>query len=668
MSHQTTLRLKFTSIIAFVLFLVSFASYKHFKPTASAQSVSGPLTSLKTVAIPEPDNLDEFVENKEAAIALGKALFWDMQIGSDGVQACASCHFNAGADSRRKNQLNPGFLTVNSDFSERPDTTIDKGLNYKLKLEDFPFRKLSDPNNRNSQVLADTNDVASSQGVFKTVFNNVIPGNSEEDTTLLTDSIFNVGGVNVRQSPARNTPTVINSVFNFRNFWDGRAQDDFNGVNPFGARDPNAKVVKVNGDTPNSPLIEVQISLNHSSLASQAVGPPTSDVETSAHGRLFFDLGNKLNAGRRRTLFRELGKKMVDRLRPLEKQFVHPDDSVLGAYSRAPRRGLNVGSYHRMIKDAFKPQWWRSRQIVRLEPNGERVFLPRPNRDLLDNEYTLAEYNFALFFGLAVQLYESTLVSDDTPFDRFVEGDATALSAEQQEGLRLFQDRVAVRCINCHGGTEFTNASVRHAGTNRLFRRQGDLIDNGFNNIGVRPTFEDLGVGALDPFGNPLSDTRRAVQGTFFDNALTPALTANEKIGVDGAFKTPGLRNVELTAPYFHNGGQLTLRQVMDFYSRGGDFQPIPSRDGPIQPLTTINLSEASKNALVAFLLGLTDERVRYRRAPFDHPQILIPNGHPGNTNAVINDGTNRAADEFKNIPAVGRHGGAPLPKFLETP
>jgi len=49
-------------------------------------------------------------------------------------------------------------------------------------------------------------------------------------------------------------------------------------------------------------------------------------------------------------------------------------------------------------------------------------------------------------------------------------------------------------------------------------------------------------------------------------------LQPNERVAVDGAFKTPGLRNVELTAPYFHNGGQLTLEQVVDFYNRGGDF------------------------------------------------------------------------------------------------
>ncbi|MFO0733870.1 MAG: cytochrome c peroxidase [Nitrospiraceae bacterium] len=58
--------------------------------------------------MPEPTNLADFVSDRQAAIRLGKALFWDMQVGSDGVQACASCHFTSGmADNRSKNQLSP---------------------------------------------------------------------------------------------------------------------------------------------------------------------------------------------------------------------------------------------------------------------------------------------------------------------------------------------------------------------------------------------------------------------------------------------------------------------------------------------------------------------------------------------------------------------------------
>ena len=69
--------------------------------TVSAQVTAlPPLASLKTVSVREPDNLGDFVKDKVAAIKLGKALFWDMQVGSDGKTSCATCHFHAGAARR----------------------------------------------------------------------------------------------------------------------------------------------------------------------------------------------------------------------------------------------------------------------------------------------------------------------------------------------------------------------------------------------------------------------------------------------------------------------------------------------------------------------------------------------------------------------------------------
>src|SRR5438132_1497970 len=59
------------------------------------------------------------------------------------------------------------------------------------------------------------------------------------------DPVFNVGGINVRGVEPRNTPTMINAVFNHRNFWDGRARFEFNGRNPIGKLDPTAKVLRV---------------------------------------------------------------------------------------------------------------------------------------------------------------------------------------------------------------------------------------------------------------------------------------------------------------------------------------------------------------------------------------------------------------------------------------
>ncbi len=130
----------------------------------SAQVAPEPPPSLKTVAVPEPDNIGDFIRNKTAAIALGKSLFWDMQLGSDGIQSCASCHFHAGADNRSKNQINLGQLRVNADGTRNPDTTFNTGggPNYQLTVADYPFHKLADPNDRLSNVVSDSNDVTCS--------------------------------------------------------------------------------------------------------------------------------------------------------------------------------------------------------------------------------------------------------------------------------------------------------------------------------------------------------------------------------------------------------------------------------------------------------------------------------------------------------------------------
>src|SRR5919107_5555289 len=104
-----------------VLLLVAALPGSVLRNEARAQAAPLPLGPLRTVPVPEPANLNEFVSNRASAIALGKALFWDMQVGSDGVTACASCHFNAGADSRTRNQVSPGLLRVAGDGTPDPD-------------------------------------------------------------------------------------------------------------------------------------------------------------------------------------------------------------------------------------------------------------------------------------------------------------------------------------------------------------------------------------------------------------------------------------------------------------------------------------------------------------------------------------------------------------------
>jgi hypothetical protein len=151
--------------------------------------------------------------------------------------------------------------------------------------------------------------------------------------------------------------------------------------------------------------------------------------------------------------------------------------------------------------------------------------------------------------------------------------------------------------------------------------------DMGFYNIGVRPTIEDLGIGGPGFAGTPLSWTRR-VQLGLPTPEFNPSVPVPPGIhaAVHGAFKTPTLRNVELTGPYFHNGGSATLRQTVEFYNRGGDFHEANAADLSPQ-MVTLGLRDHEIDALVSFMHHLTDERVRDESAPFDHPEMPLPNG-----------------------------------------
>ncbi len=625
---------------------------------AQAQVTAEPLNvpqSLKTVPRPEPSNLGEFVQSKSEAIALGKALFWDMQLGSDGKTACASCHFQAGADSRSKNQLSPGLTRMASPNSPNPDTTFQLGgVNYQFQLHDFPLHQLADPNNRHSAVLRSVNDVAASQGVFLERFAGI---STTEQRTLVTDPLFRASGVNTRRVEPRNTPTVINAVFNFRNFWDGRAEHVFNGVNPFGLRDTQARVYRNVQAGGNWQMQATPVRLDNASLASQASGPPLSHFEMSAEGRSFPDIGRKM-------LY----------LRPLQHQVVSGTDSVLGSRRHISGKGLNEGQYAAMVQKAFRPEWWNGSSLVQVNADGSKSLVPMGPTPAA-NQYTQMQHNFSLFFGLALQLYQATLVSDDAPFDRWMAGNAAAMPTSAQTGFGVFMGKG--RCVNCHGGAEFTNASVRKMLATPMARMpMGNgsvaVYDEGFYNIGVRPTLDDLGAGGKDPFGNPLAISALAqISSTKVKElvGIHPNLTVSpgERVAVNGHFKTPTLRNVELTGPYFHNGDSATLRQVVEFYNRGGNFhdQNLADLDADI---TTLGLSEDEKTGLVNFMIALTDERVRYARAPFDHPQLFIPNGHTSAAGGGVVAESGRAQDAMVELPAVGAGGrSAPLPNFLYT-
>jgi cytochrome c peroxidase len=579
--------------------------------TAAAQR-GNTIATLKGVAVPTPAGLAQYVADQQSLIVLGKALFWDVQVGSDGRTACATCHFHAGADHRVTNQV-AGAMT--STAAVRPNTTLTPG--------DFPFHAFSNPNDNASSTTRERRDVAGSAGIVKRTFVDVVDQRANDvGSDSGSPGLFTLGGLKVRQVTSRNTPTVINAVFYLRNFWDGRASNVFNAVTTLGGADALANVLVVAGNT----VATQAVRLDTSSLASQAVGPPMNGVEMSFDGRTWPYLGRKMQA-----------------LTPLARQTVAADDSVLGPFASSTGTGLRSDvSYGALIRAAFQPAYWSSRAVVRAD-GRVIVSAGEPARS---GEFNQMSYNFGLFFGLAVQAYEATLVSDDTPADRFLAGDNGALTGAQQQGLNEFRDGGS-QCTQCHQGPELSAAGVTTAARGNA----SDPRAVGFFRTGVSVIDDDPGAAGLDMFGAPL-----------FPGA--PRGRAN------GAFKSPGLRNVELTGPYFHNGGAATLEQVLEFYGRNGDV-PAGGNLGP--GIGNIRLNQPERADIVEFLKALTDDRVRFERGPFDHPSLCVPIGYAENPPGVLTPDSSAegrgtaAADLFALVPAVGQSGNAvPLQTFAE--
>jgi len=160
-----------------------------------------------------------------------------------------------------------------------------------------------------------------------------------------------------------------------------------------------------------------------------------------------------------------------------------------------------------------------------------------------------------LTISKAIASFERTIISNDSPFDRWVKGDVNAMSDKQVKGFEVFTDANKGNCTICHMPPNFT--------------------DNGFHNIG------------LTSFGKPEPD-----MGRFNQRAV--------KL-MRGAFKTPTLRDITLTAPYFHDGSATSLVDVIEHYVKGGEVKTNLSPG--IKPL---NLNEQEKQELIAFLKALT--------------------------------------------------------------
>jgi hypothetical protein len=179
--------------------------------------------------------------------------------------------------------------------------------------------------------------------------------------------------------------------------------------------------------------------------------------------------------------------------------------------------------------------------------------------------------------AMAIATHERTLYSNETPFDDFLLSNK-GLTAQELSGRVIFTNT----CDNCHSGAQIT--------------------DNQFHYTGVHPNGDDIGRGEVTGIADDM-----------------------------GKMRTPGLRNVELRAPYMHNGQFETLEEVIEFYNRSGDFPGggvIPGSGGDLYPLNELGpplgLTAQDKADLLAFLTRpLTDARLVEGLPPFDRPTLF---------------------------------------------
>jgi cytochrome c peroxidase len=580
-----------------------------------AATAPGP---LETLSLPEID-LSEYVADETAAVALGKALFWDQQISSDGFVACATCHYHFGVDVRTRNTVAPGghASAQSPDFTDRSFY----GPNEQLTADMFPFHakvdplkktidfpngdnlegENVDPNDHEDNVLRHNDDVVGSQGIRRKLFKSLVDlgtqyapqesGKREGSRRASAfTKLFRKRGTDYRAVTGRNAPTTYGAAFHERLYWDGRAENEFNGVNNLGDTDPTAMVWK---SADGVSAEQISISIKNAALASQAAAPPTDDIETSFIGRTFAKLGQK-------TLT----------LTPLATQVVAADDSVLGNNYLAGK------TYADLVRDAFKPEWYQVASVG-------------------DGAHTQMEANFSLFWGLSIMLYERTLIPGETKYDAFARsGFRRGFTDQEKEGLSIFLNEG--KCINCHEGPFFAGVTGAEEAVEAMQMQFGNIVkvyDSGFYNIGVTPTAEDVGLGGVGFDGKPLSETLRS--GT------APNLAA-----VNGSFKSNTLRNIEYTGPYMHNGSMKSLREVVEFYARGGNFKNEADRSPDVNGIKLLREDPSKIDSLVAFMHTLTDENASINAAPFDHPSLRIENGVDSSGNP-----------QFVEVEATGQSG-----------
>jgi cytochrome c peroxidase len=189
----------------------------------------------------------------------------------------------------------------------------------------------------------------------------------------------------------------------------------------------------------------------------------------------------------------------------------------------------------------------------------------------------------------AIAAFERTLIFLDAPFNRFLGGSQTAISADARAGFELFNGKG--RCAACH-----TINRANPLGT-----------DNRFHNIGVsarKQNFEQLAQKALAILKEDSSEEKLDELAITTDMSELGRFMVTKSYADIGAFRTSQLRNIGITGPYMHDGSMQTLWDVMDHYNKGGEGNTY--LDGGIEALA---LSEKEIDQLVAFMFTLTDER-----------------------------------------------------------
>src|ERR1700761_6087064 len=192
----------------------------------------------------------------------------------------------------------------------------------------------------------------------------------------------------------------------------------------------------------------------------------------------------------------------------------------------------------------------------------------------------------------AIASYERTQFSFDSPFDQFIAGKKDAISDSAKRGWELFNTKA--RCNKCHALT-----------TEK--RDPFFFMDKDFHNIGIgiirhNVVAESCRAEGEINSGNTIDVDRAAIQS---DMSVLGRFLVTKKDSDIASFKTPGLRNVLITAPYFHDGSQATLWDVVDHYNKGDGIKD-PWLDEDMQPL---GLSEPEIDHVVAFLSSLTSSQ-----------------------------------------------------------